>query len=73
MAEAETGEETVVEDNKPGAYISERHRNPAEMMAVRQKSSGNYLFAGICAILATLVCIAVVAMLWFDWTALKIA
>jgi hypothetical protein len=67
MADTDTSAET----NKPSAFISERHRNPAEMMA--QTAKGNYTWAGICAILATLVFLAMLALLWVDWTAIQAA
>jgi hypothetical protein len=54
-----------------GAVIAERHRNPAVMMPA--KSNASYTFAGICAILATLVFAAMVVILWLDWSALKMA
>lgn len=56
---------------KQSAFISERHRNPAEMMAV--KSNANYTLAGICAILATVVFAVMLVILWLDWSALKMA
>lgn len=68
MAETDTAGEA----NKPSAFISERHRNPAEMLA-QQRPAGNYLLAGICAIVATLVFLAMLAVLWIDWSALQMA
>jgi hypothetical protein len=68
MAEETQGQGEIV---KPSAFISDRHRNPAEMMAV--KSNANYTLAGICAILATLVFAAMLVVLWLDWSALKMA
>jgi len=63
---------TSVGQTKPGAFLSERHRNPAELMAQQGKKDG-HAFAGVCAILATLVFVAMVMLLWADWTALRAA
>ena len=63
MADAPQGE-----INKPSAFISERHRNPAEMMATGPKA--NYMWAGICAILATIIFGVVLAVMYMDWTAI---
>ena len=68
MAETETQDDS----SKPSAFISERHRNPAELMA-QKAPQGNYVLAGVCAILATLVFLATLALLWVDWTALEAA
>ena len=57
------------EINKPSAFISERHRNPAEMMAHGPKA--NYTWAGICAICATILFGVLLAVLYMDWTALN--
>ena len=57
------------EINKPSAFISERHRNPAEMMAHGAKT--NYTWAGICAIVATLLFGILVAVLYMDWSVLN--
>jgi len=64
MAEA-----TQNEINTPGAFISERHRNPAEMMA--REAQGNYTWAGVCAIFATILFGILLAVLYFDWAALN--
>ena len=63
--------DTQADSNRPGAFISERHRNPEEMMV--QRSQGNNLLAGICAIVATVVFIALLVLLWTDWSALQVA
>ena len=55
----------------PGAFISERHRNPAEYMV--QVPQTNYTWAGICAIVATMIFIGMLALLWMDWKALSAA
>jgi hypothetical protein len=57
------------EINKPSAFISERHRNPAENMVQGPKAS--YLWAGLCAIVATIVFGILLAVLYMDWTALS--
>ncbi len=55
--------------SKTGVAISERHRNPAEIVAVAPKA--NYLVAGICAIVAALIFSVMLAILYMDWTALS--
>ncbi len=67
MADADQQGEII----KPSAFISERHRNPAEMMA--RKTQGGSVWAGICAIVATLIFLAMLALLWADWSALQAA
>jgi hypothetical protein len=62
--------DTQVETDKP-AYIAERHRNPAALMA--QAPRANNTWAGVCAILATLVFVAILVVLYMDWTALQAA
>ena len=59
------------ESGASGAYISERHRNPAELMA--QAPRTNYTAAGICAIIATILFGLLVAVLYLDWTAIRSA
>ncbi len=73
MATMEPVEEAAPDSDKPKAYISARHRHPEALSAENAKSSGNYLLAGICAILATLVYLAIMGFLWFDWKALQVA
>jgi hypothetical protein len=59
--------------SKPGAAISERHRNPAEVMAeaAAARPTSNYVAAGVCAILAALVFGVIVTIMYMDWTALS--
>ena len=64
-------EATQGDSNKPGAFLSERHRNPAELLA--QGPKNNHVVAGIFAILATIVFAAVVFALYTDLTALGAA
>lgn len=73
MATMEPVEEAAPEIEKPSAYISARHRNPGALRVEDAKPAGNYLLAGICAILATLVYLAIMGFLWFDWKALQVA
>lgn len=54
-----------------GAFIAERHR--LDSSALQAKSASNYVFAGICSILALLVFVATLVILWLDWDALKMA
>lgn len=53
------------ETTRPSAFISERHRNPAEMMV--QAPPANYTLAGVCAILATLLFAAMLAVMYLEW------
>jgi len=62
---------TQSESNKPSAFISERHRNPAELMA--RSSKTNNTLAGICAICATIIFALVVVVMYLDWAALSAA
>ena len=64
MADAPQGE-----SNKPSAFISERHRNPAEMMA--QAPKGNYTWVGVCAILATILFGILLFVLYSDWSTIS--
>jgi hypothetical protein len=54
-----------------GAFIAERHR--LDSSALQARPASNYVFAGICSILALLVYIAILAILWLEWDALKMA
>lgn len=54
---------------KPSAFISERHRNPAE--AAAQAPAANNVWAGLCAIGATILFGILLTVLYFDWTALS--
>ncbi len=72
MSELEpVAEESAPDINKPSAYISARHRQDAVLKPAQ--SSGNYLLAGICAILALIVYAAMLFMLYDDFTVLSIA
>lgn len=61
----------AAESSKPGAYISARHRQDAVLKPVGP--AGNYLLAGICAILAMIVYAVLLVMLYGDYTALAVA
>ena len=54
-----------------GAYISARLRNPDA--TAPKASSGNYIVAGICAIVATIAFLVMLFMLWQDYQALSFA
>jgi hypothetical protein len=62
MADTETPDAGT---QKP--FLSDRHRNPAGMTA-RPVKKANNTWAGICAILATVIFIAMLVVLWMDWT-----
>ena len=67
--------DAVMEESKSasgGAFISARLRNPAEELAAQGKSSGD-LVGGVCAILATVLLVAITALLFFNWDAIKSA
>lgn len=55
-----------------GAFISARLRNPADEIAA-QGGSGKDTLGGICAIVATLLLLAITALLYFNWDAIKSA
>ena len=67
MAETENPGDT----GQPTAFLADRYRNPA--MTVEQPRRGNYVFSGICAVLAALAFIAILVVLWVDWTAIQAA
>ncbi len=72
MSELEpVAEESAPDSNKPSAYISARHRQDAVLKPAQ--SSGNYLLAGICAIVALIVYGVMLYMLYDDFTVLSIA
>jgi hypothetical protein len=54
-----------------GAFISARHRNPEDQVAVVTRKSD--MIGGICAILATFILIATVAFLYLTWDAIRFA
>ena len=62
-------EEAQGEISKPSAFISERHRNPDEVVV--QEPAANYTWAGLCAIVATILFAALLAVLYMDWTKLS--
>jgi hypothetical protein len=66
--------EAVSEDNSAsgGAFISARLRNPADEMAAHGKSASD-MIGGICAIVATVLLVAITALLYFNWDAIKSA
>jgi hypothetical protein len=64
-------EQTAADASRPSAFISERHRNPAEMQAVQPRGRDNW--AGMIAILTLLAFGATLMLLWMDWTKLKFA
>jgi hypothetical protein len=58
-------------ENKPTVYMSERHINP-EMLAAMQKHE-NFTWAGVLAILSTILFIVLLALQWVDWSKLSVA
>lgn len=59
-------------NNAPGAYISERFREPVAA-AGTASSGGNYIVSGIFAIVAFLVFLAMLALLYSDFKELSLA
>jgi len=54
-----------------GAFISARHRNPEEQLAVAKRKPD--IIGGVCAILATLALIGTVLFLYLTWDAIRFA
>ncbi len=55
-----------------GAFISARHRNPAEEQAAQSRGSSD-MIGGICAIVATVMLAIITALLYMNWEAIKSA
>jgi hypothetical protein len=68
--------ESAAEESKPtvggGAFISARHRNPSEELAVQPKGTGD-MVGGICAVVATVMLMVITALLYLNWEAIKSA
>ena len=65
----------VQEEAKPasgGAFISARHRNPAEEVAAQDSGAGDKI-GGICAILATVFLAVITFLLYTNWDLIKSA
>ncbi len=60
---------TVQQSN---VVVSERHQNPAVLMASQPKGE-NFGWAAVLAAIATVIFIVLIAMQWMDLQALKIA
>jgi hypothetical protein len=58
-------------ENKPNVYMSERHINPEALAAMHRHE--NFTWAGVLAILATVMFIVLLALQWIDWTKLSVA
>lgn len=54
-----------------GAFISARHRNPSEEIAQEKPKAD--LIGALCAIAATVLLVAVTALLYMNWDAIKSA
>jgi hypothetical protein len=54
-----------------GAFISARHRNPEEEMAMTTRKPD--IFGAICAIVATVVLAATAVILYLNWEAIRFA
>ncbi len=55
-----------------GAFISARLRNPAEELGVQSSSKAD-MVGGVCAIIAFFLMVAVTAILYVNWDAIKSA
>jgi hypothetical protein len=72
-AESETMDEgmtPVAEAARPGAYLASRHR-AEEVIGGGTPSAGRYTAAGVAAIVAAVVYLAILTLLWLDWSVLK--
>lgn len=58
-------------EQQSNVYVSERFQNPAALM--RQEKYENFTWAAIIACVSTLLFVILLAIQWFDWSALKIA
>ncbi len=59
------------EPKSGGAFISARHRNPEEEMAI--VTSKPDIIGAVCAILATVVLVATAVILYMNWDAIRFA
>ncbi len=58
-------------EQKPGAFVSERHQNPAILAA--QPKGESFTWAAILACLVAALVIVLIAMQWMDLQALTLA
>ena len=54
-----------------GAFISARHRNPEEEMALVTRKPD--IFGAVCAILATVIMAVTAVILYMNWDAIRFA
>jgi len=59
------------EPKSGGAFISARHRNPEEEMALATRKPD--VFGAVCAILATVIMVATAVILYMNWDAIRFA
>jgi hypothetical protein len=59
------------EPKSGGAFISARHRNPEEEMAMVSRKPD--IFGAVCAILATVLLVATAVILYMNWDAIRFA
>lgn len=65
-------EAEVATQQPGGAFISARYRNPAEEAPVEVSNTGDKI-GMICAVLTTIILIAITAMLYMNWDLIKTA
>lgn len=58
-------------ESKPNVYVSERFQNPEAFQNVQRKE--NFVWAGVLAILASLCFVALLALQWMEYSAVKVA
>ncbi len=58
-------------EKRSEVYMSERHLNPEEALAGLQAE--NYSWAGVLAILSSLMILAMLVLLWMDYASLSVA
>jgi hypothetical protein len=62
---------TANEPKSGGAFISARHRNPEEELAMMTRKPD--ILGGVCAILATVILAATAVILYLNWDAIRFA
>jgi hypothetical protein len=63
----------LTSNTTPNSFVSDRHANPLLGGGGASADKGDYAWAAILSIISTILFLALVAMQWFDLTALKTA
>jgi hypothetical protein len=61
---------TPAPPHAPSSFVSERHANP--LLGAARAKKENFTWAGILAIVTTILFLVLIAMQWMDWEALKV-